>query len=86
MGTSPIDSSAVAMVGEQVAAAVEEAAQNDPRSCGLSDAEPVDALRALSAALSASDDLARTVSTVLARPHFGVNVLAVATVDCTSSL
>ncbi|KVO77132.1 hypothetical protein WL80_07415 [Burkholderia ubonensis] len=86
MRTSSVDGSAVAIVGERVAAAVEEAAQNDPCSCGLVEGEEVDALRALSAALRASEDFSRTMSAVLARRHLGVNVAAISTVDCTSSM
>jgi hypothetical protein len=84
MRTSSVDGTAIAIVGEQIAAAVEEAAQNDPRSSGWP--EEVDALRALSAALSASEDLQRTMSTALSRPHLSLNVFAIAIVDCTSSL
>lgn len=86
MRTSSVAGSAVAIVGEQIAAAVDEAARNDPHSCGFAEGEEVDALRALSAALSASEDLSRTVSAVLGRPHSGLNVFAIAIVDCTSSL
>ncbi|KVO02875.1 hypothetical protein WJ71_16800 [Burkholderia ubonensis] len=86
MRTSFVAGSAVTIVGEQVAAAVEEAAQNDPRSCGLAEGDEVDALRALSAALSASEDFSRAMSAVLARRHLGVNVAAISTVDCTSSM
>ncbi|KVR82650.1 hypothetical protein WK27_21260 [Burkholderia vietnamiensis] len=86
MRTSSVDGSAVAIVGEQIAAAVDEAARNDPHSCGFAEGEEVDALRALSAALSASEDFNRTVSAVLAAPHLGVKVVAIAIVDCTSSI
>lgn len=85
MRTSSVDGSASVIVGEQVAAAVEEAAQNDPRSCGSAEGEELDALRVLSAALSASGELSRTVSGVLARHQIGVNVFAISTVDSTSS-
>ena len=67
MRTRSGDASAVAIVGEQIAAAIDEAAQNDLRSFGIAGEEELDALRVLSAALSASEDFSTSVSAVLAR-------------------
>lgn len=86
MGTSPIVGSTVAMVGEQVAAAVEEAAKNDPRLSGLADGEEVDALRALSAALSASEEFNAAVALSLAVQSLPVHVSACRMVASTSSV
>lgn len=44
------------ILGERVVAAVNEAVQDDPKAYGLADGEEADALRALSASLSAVDE------------------------------
>lgn len=53
------------VLGERVVAAVEEAARNDSGAYGRADGEEVDALTALSAALSASEGFGNQIATLL---------------------
>ncbi|WP_431819627.1 hypothetical protein [Burkholderia sp. F1] len=67
MRTSSIDGSAVAIVGEGVAAAIKEAVQDDPKAYGLAEEEEeeADALKALSAALSAVEGFGNQIAVLV---------------------
>ena len=60
-GTAPAD----LILGERVAAAVEEAVQNDPKAYGYADGEETEALRALSTALSDADDFGSQIAVLM---------------------
>lgn len=71
MRTNSVTAPADLIIGERVAAAVEEAVQNDPKTYGFADEEEAGALRALLTALSAVDDSGNEIA-VLMRAELGV--------------
>ena len=65
MRTNSVTAPADLILGERVAAAVEEAVQNDPKTYGFADVEEVEALRALSTALSTVDDSGNEIAVLM---------------------